>query len=108
MDTPGMRELQIWSLDTGLDSTFEDIMALAGKCRFRDCSHQAEPGCEVQAAIARGELDAGRLVSYLKLSREAKYIEMKNSHSASWVEKARWKKIMGRAKKHPKKYKFRD
>ena len=54
MDTPGMRELQIWSVDAGLDTTFEDIKALADGCRFRDCSHQSEPGCRVQAAVLPG------------------------------------------------------
>ncbi len=107
MDTPGMRELQVWSLDTGLDSTFEDITSLAEQCRFRDCSHQTEPGCRVRAAVARGELDGGRLANYFKLSKEARYIELKSTHSASWVEKERWKKVMGSAKKHPKKHRLR-
>jgi ribosome biogenesis GTPase len=107
MDTPGMRELQIWSLDTGLDSTFEDIRALAEQCRFRDCSHQTEPGCRVRAAVDRGELEGGRLANYFKLSKEARYIELKSTHSSSWVEKERWKKVMGSAKKHLKKHKLR-
>ncbi|MBN1570256.1 MAG: ribosome small subunit-dependent GTPase A [Acidobacteria bacterium] len=109
MDTPGMRELQVWSLDTGLDSTFEDIQSLAEQCQFRDCSHRTEPGCRVRDAIARGELDPGRLAGYFKLSREARYSELKSSHSASWVEKERWKKVTGRsAKKNLKDRRFRD
>ena len=104
MDTPGMRELQIWSLDAGLDATFEDIKALAGQCRFRDCSYQTEPGCRVRVAVDQGELDAGRLANYFKLSREARYIELKSIHSANWVEKERWKKV----KRSVKKQKFRD
>lgn len=107
MDTPGMRELQIWSIDKGLDSTFEDIKALAEQCRFRDCSHQTEPGCRVRAAVAAGELDTGRLANYFKLCMEAHYIEMKRVHSAGWVEKERWKKIKG-SLKHPKKLRIRD
>jgi ribosome biogenesis GTPase / thiamine phosphate phosphatase len=99
MDTPGMRELQIWSVDAGLDTAFEDIKALSKRCRFRDCSHQSEPGCRVRSAVAEGELDAGRLVNYLKLCKEARYIELKNIHSASWVEKERWKKIKSGARK---------
>jgi ribosome biogenesis GTPase / thiamine phosphate phosphatase len=102
MDTPGMREIQLWSMDTGLDATFEDIKALSEGCRFRDCSHQAEPGCRVRSAVVQGELDAERLTSYFKLCKEARYIELKNAHSANWVEKERWKKIarMARNLKH--------
>lgn len=93
MDTPGMRELQIWSADKGLDSTFDDIKTLAEACRFRDCSHQTEPGCRVRSSVLQGELDPGRLANYHKLCREAHYVELKKTHSASWVEKERWKKI---------------
>jgi ribosome biogenesis GTPase / thiamine phosphate phosphatase len=93
MDTPGMRELQIWSVDAGLDTAFEDIKALAKGCRFRDCSHQTEPGCRVRAAVAQGELDAARLANHFKLCNEARYVELKSAHSASWVEKERWKKV---------------
>ena len=104
MDTPGMRELQIWSLDAGLDATFEDIKAMAEGCRFRDCGHQTEPGCKVRAAVARGELDAGRLASYFKLCREARYIELKSTHSANWVERERWRKVVRAARKRTPKY----
>jgi ribosome biogenesis GTPase len=93
MDTPGMREIQIWSADEGIDATFEDIKTLAEACRFRDCSHQTEPGCQVRAAVAQGDLDSGRLANYFKLCKEARYAELKNSHSANWVEKQRWKKV---------------
>ncbi|HEY9764271.1 MAG TPA: ribosome small subunit-dependent GTPase A, partial [Trichocoleus sp.] len=67
IDTPGMRELQLWSGSDGLEATFSDIDALAEQCRFRDCQHGQEPGCAVQAAIASGELDFSRLSSYQKL-----------------------------------------
>ncbi|MBP1609066.1 MAG: GTPase RsgA [Acidobacteria bacterium] len=98
MDTPGMRELQIWSADAGLDTTFEDIKSLAAGCRFRDCSHHSEPGCRVRNAVDQGELDDGRLVNYLKLCKEAHYIELKSAHSANWVEKERWQRV-ARAKR---------
>jgi ribosome biogenesis GTPase / thiamine phosphate phosphatase len=104
MDTPGMREIQIWSADAGLDATFEDIKALAEGCRFRDCSHQTEPGCQVRAAVALGELDTGRLSNYLKLCKEAHFIELKSAHSANWVEKERWKKVAKAARKLTPKY----
>lgn len=69
VDTPGMRELALWSGD-GLDHTFADVDELALQCRFRDCEHRDEPGCAVQEAIAEGTLDAGRLENHRKLARE--------------------------------------
>jgi ribosome biogenesis GTPase / thiamine phosphate phosphatase len=103
MDTPGMRELQAWSVDSGIDAVFDDIKRLAVGCRYRNCSHQSEPGCRVNAAIASGELEAARLTNYQKLSKEARYIELKHAHNASWVERERWKKIAKQARKAPPK-----
>jgi ribosome biogenesis GTPase len=103
MDTPGMRELQVWAVDSGLDTVFDDINLLAERCRYRNCSHQSEPGCQVNAAIARGELDAARFSNYLKLSKEARFIELKNTHSASWVERERWKKVAKQIRTMPSK-----
>jgi len=100
MDTPGMRELQFWSVAAGLDTAFEDIKALAEGCRFRDCSHQSEPGCRVQGAVLQGELDARRLANYFKIRKELCYVDLKKAHSASWVEKERWKKV-ARAMRKP-------
>ena len=68
LDTPGMRELALWADESVLDSTFTDIVELAGACRFADCTHLHEPGCAVQAAIADGSLDAERFDSYLSSS----------------------------------------
>lgn len=68
IDTPGMRELKLDESDT--QAVFPDIQKLAASCRFRDCSHQSEPGCAVAAAVVSGDLDAGRLKSYQKLRRE--------------------------------------
>ena len=104
MDTPGMREIQIWASDAGLDTAFEDIAVLAEGCRFRDCTHQSEPGCLVRDAIDQGELQSERLANYHKLSREADYIELKTTHSVSWVEKERWKKIARAARKLKPRY----
>lgn len=70
LDTPGMRELQLAHCDTGVNATFADIALLAEQCRFGDCQHNAEPGCAVQEAIAKGELEIRRLASYQKLMRE--------------------------------------
>jgi len=70
IDTPGMRELKPTGEEDLADGGFADIEALAAQCRFRDCSHQREPGCAVRAAIERGELDEGRFLNYLKLRDE--------------------------------------
>ena len=64
IDTPGMRELQVWGDEEGLKQVFDDIDELATKCHFRDCSHQSEPGCAVQEAIRDGSLDPERLKSF--------------------------------------------
>jgi ribosome biogenesis GTPase / thiamine phosphate phosphatase len=70
LDTPGLRELQVWDLDETLTATFEDIEALAANCRFGDCRHRAEPGCAVLAAVESGALEASRLESLRKLEGE--------------------------------------
>jgi ribosome biogenesis GTPase len=75
IDTPGMRELQLWDADEAVDETFADVAALAAACRFRDCRHDREPGCAVKAAVEAGDLDAGRLDGYLGLQRERESLE---------------------------------
>jgi ribosome biogenesis GTPase len=70
IDTPGIRELQLWDADAGMADAFEDIAAIGAECRFRDCRHDQEPGCAVKAAVESGRLDAGRYLSFLKLQEE--------------------------------------
>lgn len=70
LDSPGMRELGLVDAEQGLAATFDDIGALAGRCRFADCAHESEPGCAVQAAIESGDLDQRRLHNWRKLERE--------------------------------------
>ena len=93
IDTPGMRELQMWGDESGLDKPFEDIATLAASCKFHDCRHVNEPGCAVRAAIESGELDPARLKSYEKILRELKYIERKSDQRLQSEEKAKWKAI---------------
>ena len=102
IDTPGMREIQIWNGNEGFQETFSDINELANLCRFRNCQHDLEPGCAVQAAIANGSLDKRRFDSYQKLQQELNYIARKQDCKASFVEKEKWKKIHKQMKKHPK------
>jgi ribosome biogenesis GTPase / thiamine phosphate phosphatase len=75
LDTPGMRELQLWAGEEALDSTFDDVVSLFGNCRFRDCAHEREPGCAVQAALADGSLSRERYDSWRKLQRELRRLE---------------------------------
>ncbi|WP_214785697.1 ribosome small subunit-dependent GTPase A [Exiguobacterium sp. s183] len=87
IDTPGMREFGLWEGSEHLDETFRDIEALAETCRFRDCSHQKEPGCAVQEALTNGTLDAKRYASFVKLERELLYMEKKQAEHARVLEK---------------------
>jgi ribosome biogenesis GTPase len=77
IDTPGLRAVSLWEGDEGMSRAFADIEALAVQCRFNDCSHTLEPGCEVRAAIERGELDAARLENYFRLDNELDAAERK-------------------------------
>lgn len=93
IDTPGMRELQLWGDADGLSQTFDDVEAIAASCRFRDCSHAGEPGCAVQAALADGILDPARWLSYLQLQRELRHLERRRDDKARREERAKWKGI---------------
>ena len=93
IDTPGMRELQLWAGQDSLDSSFAEIAALAEQCRFRDCSHLVEAGCAVQAAIEAGELDAARWESYRKLRAEIAWHALQTDLQAAQAQKKKWKAI---------------
>lgn len=93
IDTPGMRELQIWGGDTS--EAFSDIEERALSCRFSDCSHRSEPGCAVRKAIEIGELTEKRLASYLKLKREVANIENKQNLGHKFAEREKVKNMMG-------------
>lgn len=98
VDTPGMREIQVWGDEKGLEKVFDDIEDLAVNCRFRDCGHKNEPGCAVLEAVQKGTLDKKRYESYLKLQKEYEYLEARQTMKASAVEKIRWKTITKSAK----------
>ncbi|MEH2298369.1 MAG: ribosome small subunit-dependent GTPase A [Nostoc sp.] len=102
IDTSGMREIQIWAGDEGLQETFADIETLAQKCHFRNCQHNNEPGCVVQQALAEGELDYSRFFSYQKLQKELDYLTRKQDQRAQLAEKERWKKIHKAMRNHHK------
>jgi ribosome biogenesis GTPase len=92
LDTPGMRELALWADESVLDSTFTDIVEVAGACRFADCTHLHEPGCAVQAAIEDGSLEAERFDSYLKLQRELRALEMRKDARLRSETKKEWRR----------------
>ena len=98
IDTPGMRELQLWDSAEGLERAFEDVDDLIAECRFSDCAHESEPGCAVRAALADGRLDAERYESYTKLQRELRYLEIRHDARARSEERKRWRAINKEAK----------
>ncbi|MCK1997773.1 ribosome small subunit-dependent GTPase A [Psychrobacillus psychrodurans] len=93
IDTPGMREFQLWDTSEGVSASFQDIEDLALACRFRDCQHVKEPGCAIQEAIYNGTLKRERYKSYVKLMRELAHIDRKNDAIAKKAETNKWKQI---------------
>ncbi len=107
IDTPGMRELQLWAGEESLQETFTDVETLAQRCRFRDCQHEHEPGCAVQLALEEGKLNESRLASYQKLQREINYLARKQDPQALLQEKAKWKKLSKASRSRQTKAPFR-
>jgi ribosome biogenesis GTPase len=93
IDTPGMRELQLWDVSDGLDEAFADVVALAQQCRFSDCAHETEPGCAVRAALAEGRLPAERWESYRKLQRELEALRAKTDKGFAAERRREWRKV---------------
>ena len=98
IDTPGMRELQLWGDEDALDDSFDDIESVALGCRFSDCTHSTEPGCAVMEAIEDGTLDSSRFQSYLKLKKELRFLASRRDDRLRMEEKEKWKKISQWAK----------
>ncbi|WP_347552091.1 ribosome small subunit-dependent GTPase A [Pseudalkalibacillus hwajinpoensis] len=100
IDTPGMRELQLWE-SSSLPSSFKDIDALAERCFFRDCQHNGEPKCAVEAAIIEGSLEERRFQNYRKFQKELAFLERQSNVKAQLDEKKKWRKIAGdRTRQH--------
>ncbi len=98
IDTPGMRAVQLWAADAGLDASFADIDALSPAAAFRDCHHDLEGGCAVRDAAARGDLPAERLASFRKLARELRHVAAQADDSVARQRKS-VDKIANRAMK---------
>jgi ribosome biogenesis GTPase len=103
IDTPGMRTVILWEGEEGIETTFGDIEALAASCRFTDCTHDTEPGCAVQAALADGTLEAARYRSYQKLLREAQRQARKTDVHLRREEQRRWRRLYMEYRRRPDK-----
>jgi ribosome biogenesis GTPase len=100
IDTPGLREIQLWIDPDSLGATFPEIAELAATCRFRDCRHESEPGCAVKEALASGVLDMDRFDSFQKLVRESAYVQSREDPLAKAAERALWKSRSKAVRKH--------
>jgi len=93
IDTPGLRELQLWVPAENPDDSLADIDALARACRYRVCSHEHEPGCAVRAAVEQGRLDAARLHNFEKIEQELEYLERRREDSYRQDERRRGREM---------------
>ena len=99
IDTPGLRELQLWETDGGLEKAFADVAELLNQCRFSDCAHDTEPGCAIRAALEDGSLPQERWDSYLKLERELAHLDRKLDPKLRAEERKKWAAISKSNKK---------
>lgn len=107
IDTPGMREIRIWTAEEYIDEAFEDITILAADCRFSDCLHEKEPGCAIRQAIEDGRLSESRLFQYQKMIKEAAFERGKAEIGLKRFEKVRFKGIGELAKEMKDKQKWK-
>jgi ribosome biogenesis GTPase / thiamine phosphate phosphatase len=102
IDTPGLRELQLWSGEEGLQESFDDIEELAANCRFRDCRHETEPGCAVLTALEEGSIGLERYESFQKLQNETLFQNTKNNTKNKRLEKENRKKVTKQLRNKPR------
>ncbi|WP_081374529.1 GTPase RsgA [Halanaerobium congolense] len=95
IDTPNMREIQLWGESDRVNESFLDIKKIAKNYKFNDCQHDSEPGCAVKKAIKEGKLAEARLASYRKLKKELLYLERKKKYGAEYANKLKYKELMG-------------
>jgi ribosome biogenesis GTPase len=93
IDTPGMREISPWDAGAGIAAAFDDVAAVAARCKFRDCAHTVEPGCAVQAALADGSLTRERWQAYQRMQRAAAYEVRRVDRGAQQLQKKDFKKM---------------
>jgi ribosome biogenesis GTPase len=102
IDTPGLREIQLWADTDSVDAAFDEISAAAANCQFGDCTHTVEPGCAVQQALEAGALNESRVGSYHKLRREAAFLERKQDERARSDYNRNIRQMMRALRSHPK------
>lgn len=93
IDNPGIRELQLWNSDEGLQNTFGEFGELEEQCKYKDCTHTHEKGCAVLSALEKAEISAKRYENYLKMRKELEYLETKQNDPSAIVKKKKWKNI---------------
>jgi ribosome biogenesis GTPase len=102
IDTPGMRQFQLWGDGADVSSAFADVESLATECKFRDCSHEREPGCAVLAAVDSGGLERERYEAWRKLQRELRWLATRQDKRLAAAQQSKWKAISKSARSHPK------
>ena len=90
IDTPGIREISLWDASEGVSVAFDDVEDIAAGCRFNDCAHENEPGCEIQRALRNGSLDRERFANWKKLEAELAHQARRVDAQAAAAEKKRW------------------
>jgi ribosome biogenesis GTPase len=100
IDTPGIRSLAVTNAGDGIEDAFADIVDLAAGCRFSDCRHESEPGCNVKAALADGRLGRDRFASHRKLEREAAHVARSTDPLLRAEERRRWRAISVSVNEH--------
>ena len=93
LDTPGLRGVQLWAADEGLDIAFADLVELAERCRFRDCRHAGEPGCAIAAAVADGTVSARRVASHAALRQEVGWLQDRYDARQRAEQRRQWKQL---------------
>ena len=93
IDTPGLRELQLWEGEEGLADAFPEISELAARCRFTDCAHETEPGCAVREAITSGALAEDRFQSFTKLKREIAHFDSRRDARVQSEQRRKTKQL---------------
>ncbi|RLD10201.1 MAG: ribosome small subunit-dependent GTPase A [Chlamydiae bacterium] len=104
IDTPGIREIQVWCDVDGLNKAFADVVECSAHCRFSDCSHEVEPGCAVQKAIEEGKLDSARVQSYIKMKKEISELEKLQNRRIKITERTKWKKLKNKTQSAEKNF----
>jgi ribosome biogenesis GTPase / thiamine phosphate phosphatase len=102
IDTPGLRGVQLWQSEDGLDRAFADIVELAARCRFGDCRHDGEPGCAVAAAVESGELSPRRVAAHARLEREVAWLRDRYGARLRAEQRRQWREIARATRSSPR------